>query len=137
MDNPRSLNIHGYAAVADLNDPVRHLRDAPIVRDDHERRADALVDLTHQVVDGLRRIGVQVARRLICQDDFRLVHQGPGDRRSLLLAPRHFAGRIVLDLLQPHQAHDLVGALNRRPGCRAMQDAVRHQDVLDGRELRQ
>jgi hypothetical protein len=52
---------------------------------------------------------IQVARRLVCQEDARPSHQGAGDRHALLLPTRELAGTVTLPVGQADPLHGLLG----------------------------
>ena len=73
-------------AIIDVQDAAGVLGDVGLMR--HQDHRDALVDVqlleeAHHLGAGL---GVQVAGRLVGQDDARIVHQRAGDGHALLLA---------------------------------------------------
>ena len=51
----------------------------------HDHRRPARVDLAKEVHDFERQVGIEVAGRLIGEDDGRVVHEGARDRDALLL----------------------------------------------------
>ena len=70
---------------------------------DHEDRlAQALVQTLQDGEDGIGIFGVQVSGRLIGQKQRRMIHQGPGDRDTLLFAARKRA-RLVLEAARDAQ----------------------------------
>jgi hypothetical protein len=52
-------------------------------------------------------VGVEVAGRLVGQDDLRLVDQGPGDGDALLLAARELGRLVVGSIGQADEAERL------------------------------
>ncbi len=83
---------------------------------------------THDSVAGLR---VQLAGRLIGQQQRRLVGQRAGDGDPLLLATRQLVRPMVRPIRQPHQAQQLGDPLLAQLRLRRDQ-AQRHLDVLGG-----
>ena len=83
----------------------------------------------------LGRHRVEVARRLVGQDEFGVVHQAAGDGHALLLA----AGELRRPVVEPLAQADHFGQLAAPPPRRRV-DAVavvqRHLDVLDDRQRR-
>ena len=65
-----------------------------IVGGHHHRRA-FLAGCLQERDDARCRLGVEVARRLIGNDDLRFVEQGAGDGDTLLLATREFARHLL------------------------------------------
>ena len=76
------------AAVADLHDAVGDGGGARIVADEHGRRAELARERADQLVD-LRRVrGVELAGRLVGDEELRPVRERRADRDALLLAAR-------------------------------------------------
>ena len=73
--------------------PARASRRLGIVRDHDDRLAELAVEPVEQVEDLLRRRAVEVAGRLVGDDDRRVGDQRPRDRDALLLP----AGELVRD----------------------------------------
>ena len=71
-----------------------------VVRGDEHRRA-ARVDLAEQVHDLERQVGIEVAGRLVGEDELRIVDERARDRDALLLAARQLLGKRVHAVLQP------------------------------------
>src|SRR5690606_22265636 len=67
-----------------------------VVRDEHERRAALAVQLLEQLDDRFAGRRVEVARRLVGEQDSRLVDERAGERDALLLAARKLR-RIVVE----------------------------------------
>src|SRR5512140_2537227 len=88
-DDPALLE--GHDALAEGGDDVG-------VVGRHEDRDAELVDAEEQLQGLPRDQGIQVARRLVGDDDPRVVDEGPGDRGSLLLAAGQLA-RVLGGLL--------------------------------------
>ena len=103
-----------------------------IVRDDDERcprRAGLVVQQLHR---GELRQGIQISRRLICEDQARLCDHGAADRDSLTFSLRQLCHRPIQEFAKPHRFRE-----RPRPGSHKTiecQDAVNHerkQNVLD------
>src|SRR5712692_11974665 len=75
--------------VLDVDDPLGHLRQDLGMRHDHHGALPR--DLLEQLVDHLSRRGVEVSRRLVGEDQTRVVGQRPGDRHALLLTTRELS----------------------------------------------
>ena len=72
------------AAVFHLVDPIAGLRDGRIVGD-QEKGSFVLLDNALQELKGAPRVcRVQIARRFVCQNDARIVREGPRDSYALL-----------------------------------------------------
>src|ERR687890_1179775 len=89
--------VHAAGLVADdppaldLDDPSAHLVDDVGVVGDHHDCRTGPVDPVQQAHDLDRRVGVEVSRRLVRQQDQRPVDERAGDRDTLLLT----AGELV------------------------------------------
>ena len=88
-------------------------RGASFVGDEHDRLAE-LVAGAPQLVEDLAAGGVvEVAGRLVGQQDRRPADEGAGQRDSLLLAGGQLVGPVALAAEQVHQLEDLVDARGR------------------------
>ena len=90
----------GGRAVNDLT--VAHMKNAMavsrrfgIVGDHHDGLAKLLIELAQKREDGFGTLRIQIARRLIGEDDFRLAHDRACERNSLLLAAGKLRGLVV------------------------------------------
>ena len=122
-------------AVDDLHDALAALGDARVVGDDHDRLA-ARVHLVEDLQDLEARLGVEVAGRLVGQDQRRAVHDRARDGGALALAARQL-GRPVLRALGEA---DLAQRLERALLALAAADPgveQRQLDVAQQRGLRQ
>src|SRR5262249_30216806 len=77
LDDPAVIERHG--APADSPDELA------IVRGDDDRRATR-VDLTKQIHDFEREVGIEIAGRLVGENELRIVDQRARDCNPLLLA---------------------------------------------------
>src|SRR6266511_3657067 len=86
-------------AQVDLAAGVR--RDVMLVGDQHDRLAgpEQLLEQSHDLFAGGR---VEVAGRLVGEQDRRLVHEGAGDRDALALAARQLVRLVVHAVAQAH-----------------------------------
>ena len=116
-------------AVVELDAALAHLVDDAVVVGGHHHGGAGAVDPVEQLHDAHRGGGVEVAGRLVGDQDHRPVDEGPGHRDALLLAARELVGQPVglgveAHLLEGlgHQGTDLLG---RVPG-----DLHRERDVL-------
>ena len=66
-----------------------HLRHAGIVSD-YNHSPTTLVKLREQLQNAVATGRIQVARRLICENQWRIVDQRPGDGDTLLLTTGEF-----------------------------------------------
>ena len=103
--------------------------------DEHDRLAVFAVELAKQGENLGAAVGVEVARRLVGEDDLGLVHEGPGDGDALLLAAGELARLVIGPLSQTDQGEGfeprLLGVLASDAGVVAGQE-----DVLEGGEGR-
>src|SRR5262245_53786520 len=114
-----SLKKYANARMSgDLHDAAvvqrdRTAADAPdqlaVVGGDEHGRAPR-VDLAEQVHDLERQIGIEVAGRLVGEDDDGIVHERARDRDALLLAARELERKRVHPVLQPHPLEHLERA---------------------------
>src|SRR5690606_37444687 len=85
------LDVALDAAVLHMDGSRHARREVGAVRDDDEGRAETIVEIEEQPVDRVTRVAVEVARRLVCEDDARLHDEGAGERDALLLAAAQLA----------------------------------------------
>ncbi len=88
-------------AVAQEHDAIGDRGGARVVRHDHDRLAEVGRRLAHELEDLGARLGVEVARRLVREDDSGLVDEGACDRDALLLAARELRGLWLLRSASP------------------------------------
>src|SRR5262249_36760474 len=81
----RSLHVLLDLPVPNVDDTVSVSRDVRLVRDEDDRVA-ALVETPEQPHDFFARLRVEIARRLIGQQDRRVVHECPRNRHALTLS---------------------------------------------------
>ena len=125
-------------AVAERDDAPGELRDVGLVRDEDDGLPLVVQGLEDRH-DLLRRPRVEVARRLVREEDRRLVHEAPRDRDPLLLAARELGRRVVpavreadaLEAPQRPRARLRVGEL------RLLRVEERQLDVLERRRARE
>ena len=110
-------------------------RQLRIVRHEHQRRLARAVDVEQQLDDLVAGGAVEIAGRLVGEQDRRIVRQRARDRDALLLAARELR-RIVMAALG--RARPPRAAPSRAPrGLRHAGDLHRHQDVLERGQRRQ
>ena len=102
-----------------LDVAVAHADDAPgpggdvvFVRD-HDDRLAGLVELGQQLHDLVAGLRVEVAGRLVGQDDVRVVDQDAGDGHALLLAAGELHRPVVEPVAQADQLGQVDAALAR------------------------
>jgi hypothetical protein len=71
-----------------MQDAPAHVGDEGAVVRRHQHRRAGGVDVPEEIHDLERQVRVEVARRLVGQDDLRLVDERAGDRDALLLTAR-------------------------------------------------
>src|ERR1022692_138788 len=121
--------------VTDRDPALGAAGDRRVVRDDDQRRA-ALMQRHEQVgqLPGCRR--VQVSRRLVAQQQRRMVDQGAGNRDPLPLAPGQRRGQGVRPVLQADLGEG--GQRRAQPAPpRHVRVNLRQHDILGGRPGRQ
>ena len=110
------------APVSDAHDPVGDPRRLRVVADDHGRAAMLPHELREHVVHLVGGRAVELAGRLVGEEDLRPVSEGGAERDSLLLAARQL-GRVARALLcEADPLEQLVGppqALARRGAAQA------------------
>ena len=98
------------AAVADADDPVGDARRLGVVADDHRRAAVLAHELAENVVHLVGGRGVELAGRLVGEEDARSVGERGAERDALLLAAGELAGSPVALRGEPDALEQLVGA---------------------------
>ena len=73
-------------------------------------RSGRTAAFAEQFHDGQAGLVVERGRRLVADQQPRLVHQGPGDRHPLHLPAGELAGQAVQLLAHPERCQDLAGA---------------------------
>ena len=114
---------------------VGHRGQLRIVRDEHDRRLAGAVDVEQQIDDRVPGRAVEVAGRLVGQQDRRVVGERARDRHALLLAARELR-RIVMArgrAARPRPA----GVVARAAGVRHAGNLHRHEHVLERGQRRQ
>jgi hypothetical protein len=101
------------------------------VRDHHGRLPAVLNRLPQQLEDLAAGLGVEVAGRLVGEDDGRLRDESAGDRHALLLAAGELGGPVHPPVLEPDRLDELLepDLVDLLAGDRQRQD-----DVLLGRQ---
>ena len=103
---------------------------AKVVRNDHEAGAHLSLLLKHQFDKLLSIVFVEVAGRLIGQQQTRPADHGSGNGNSLALAARQLGGTTVFELCrQPGSPKHSFGALTGKGG-RFTAYQQRHHDVF-------
>ena len=108
----RALDVFLDLSVADVDDAVRVRRDVGFVRDEDDRVA-GLVQLGEQPHDFDAGLRVEVAGRLVGEQDRRVVDERARDGDALALAARELVRPVVIAVAQL----DLVERLRWRASC--------------------
>src|SRR5437868_3830468 len=93
--------IAGDLSVADVDDAVRAGGDIRLVRH-HEDGVAGFVEPVEEVEDLEAGGGIEVAGRLVGEQDRRAHHERAGDRDALALSAGELAGKVVDALLEAH-----------------------------------
>src|SRR5688572_16551424 len=113
-------------AVLEVDDGLGELRHLGLVRN-HQDGDPGLVELDEEFHDLERALGIEVAGRLVGEQDFGIGHQRAGDGDALLLAARQLGRRVV----GPRHEADPVERLERRLAPRGLAFAAIDQRQLD------
>ena len=70
---------------------------------DDQNRCTPAVDFGEKLHDLIRHFGIDVPRRLVRDDEGRIVYQRTGQAHTLLLAARQLEREASCLVLQPHQ----------------------------------
>ena len=122
-------------AVADDDDPVGDRRGRRVVADDQRRAARLAHELAEHPVDQRGVLGVELAGRLVCEQQPRPVRNGGAHRDALLLAARQRqpAGRRRGRRCRPARAAPAPPSCSRRARGRAARAAARPSAGTSGR----
>jgi len=106
--------------VLHLKDPIRPARKLTIVR--HKDHGQTLVgtDLKQQVVKSIARFRIQIPRRLVGEEEGRIIDQRPRNGHALLLPAGELPRAVIEAMAQPHSfkkpAGPSLGLARRQPG---------------------
>jgi len=81
-------------AVNQAQNTIRTACERLIVRDDHETRAERLIEVEHQLENRFGRVAVEVSRRLGSQDTHGPGHESTREGGPLSFATRKLTGRM-------------------------------------------
>src|SRR5262249_7955122 len=95
-DGSRATDVGDDVPVAEGDAALGELGDVGLVRDEHDRDALVAVEADEQVQDVEARLRVEVAGRLVGEQERGAVHERPRDRDALLLPARELAREMVL-----------------------------------------
>src|SRR5581483_4130157 len=124
----------GDAAVADADDPVGDPRRLRIVADEHRRALVLAHELADERVDLVGRLGVELPRRLVGEEDARLVRECRAERDPLLLTARELRRPPVALVREADAREEVVGTCEPCVLGRAAQPEL-ERDELARREL--
>src|SRR5574341_828687 len=102
-----------------------------IVCDQQERRVALAVEFDQQLKDVFAVPRIQVARRLVGQQNLRIVGEGARDGYALLLAAGKLRGIMMAAIVQSNFVEQSLRAF---AGARNTHDLHRRQDILVSRE---
>jgi hypothetical protein len=118
-----------YPAIAHVHNPIPKIEDAVVMRDNDHRsiRADGhFAKHFHYVA---ARLPIESGRRLIAEQQTRLVHQGPAYGDALLFAAGQRGGQSLEAVPQTEGFKNLAG-LGHSRGARITRDYQRHSRIL-------
>ena len=98
-------------AVTDADRPLRVIGDVGIVRHQDDGDPLVLIQLLEHPQHFFAGARIEVAGRLIREEQRRMIDQRPRDRHALLLAPGKLRGLVVHPVAQTHAAQHLLGPL--------------------------
>jgi hypothetical protein len=118
------------ASAAEPQHPVGHSGDRRIMRDDHGRGAELLIDARDGGQHDLAGIIIECSGRLVAQQNIRRFDDGSGDGDALLFAAGKLRRKMIEPLGQPDQGQ------RRARVERLIGDFVHQRDVFEYREAR-
>ena len=118
-------------AAAEFEDPTTFLGELEIVGDHHEGGVFLPVEPEDELLDLVGGVAVEIAGRLIAEQNFRLVYKGPGQRNALLLPARKLHRIVIVTITQPNTVQQITSPLF---GFRSAlsPELERHQHVFQG-----
>ena len=116
-------------ALVEVQLRARALGGARVVGHHQDRLAAIRDEQRQQVQDLVGALAVEVARRLVAQQEGRVGHDRARDRDALLLPARELAREVVHAILEPHDAERGLDALAPL-GLRERREEQRQLDVL-------
>src|SRR6266566_2945439 len=122
-------------ALVEVPHQVRPLRGVRVVRHHQDRLLELPIQTLEQRQDLLRRLAVQVARRLVGHEDGGVGRDRAGDGDALFLAPRELPRVVVHAVAQADQRERRLDVLAPL-GLGKRREQERQLDVLEGREHR-
>ncbi len=133
-DKPWAAAIPSRVIVKSLSQRRARFR---VVRDENRGHSALGVELPEQIEDGLSRRRVEIAGRLVGEEESRARERARArSRRAAARRPRARGRRGARRSARPTRASSSP-ASRRAARLGNSRDAVRHRDVLFGRELRQ
>ena len=128
--------VADHVALGQLDHAAAHAVDHRLVVGGDDHRRPGAVDAVEQLHDPDRGLGVEVAGRLVGQQQRRVVDERARDRHALLLAAGELVGEVVELGREPGQAQD-VRHLLADLAALAARDLERVGDVVVDRAARQ
>src|SRR2546427_5628201 len=119
----RGRGLAHNLAVLNLEDAMGDVGHAGVMRHDHDRLLEFLVEATKQVEDFLTGLRVEFPGRLVCQEERRIVREGDPDGDPLLFPTAELVGTMARALRHAHELEELPAPLrtNRGPFPRQSQ----------------
>ncbi len=115
-------------SVAELDRSAGQPGQTGVVRDQDDGQALPLVEVLEDRPDLLAPGRIEVSRRLVGEQDFGPVDQGPGDGHPLHLAVRELAGEAVGALVEAEKLQDAADVLL---GSRFLEEGEGQDDILE------
>ncbi|SPE23148.1 hypothetical protein SBBP1_200002 [Burkholderiales bacterium] len=116
------------------DDAVRKRQAAIEVLFHQDRGRARRLQVLQRVIDAIDRLGRQPQRNLVQQQQARIGHQRPADRRRLLFAPREMAGFRLPD---PGQLRKGLPHSIKAPGARSARSSSHAEVLLDRHSRKQ
>ncbi|AIB13926.1 hypothetical protein ABAZ39_18485 (plasmid) [Azospirillum argentinense] len=132
-DSARATHILRQPPVADEDAAMASGGDRWVMGDDDDRGADVPIEGDQRGHDVLGRLAVEIAGRLIRQQNGGLTDQRPGDRHTLALAARHLVREMVQAVGQTDLFQSGLGTRQRLPPEHSPIQQ-RHGDVVERRQ---
>jgi hypothetical protein len=97
-------------SIAELDRSRALFGDAPVMGDDQDRRAESLVEILDQTEDFLAGMSVEVAGRLIGEQDRWVNRQRSRDRHALAFTSRKFFRQMIETVSELYEFQQLARA---------------------------
>ena len=142
---PRAFRIHLYLrqvsgreyALAHFVSPPRAPGQFQVVGDEDEAEGFRPLQLLEQIDDVGLGVLVEIAGRLVGEQQRRRIDERTGNRDAALLAAGHAAGIRIGALPQPDTCQQIVRARIRLPGIHGTAEQSRNGDIVHRGQVRQ